>query len=130
MSDISDDSIFGVDYSSDGELSSTGDIKLVRGLDNAKQSIRNWLLTDKGFYPSVDTEYGSEIREALGEDENTDTLSTLNIYILNALKANPRVESVEAIVPYATVRGELTLNISVLLVNGETETFNINLDEV
>ena len=130
MVDNADDSIFGVDYSSDGELSSTGDIKLVRGLDNAKQSIRNWLLTDKGFYPSIDTEYGSEIREALGEDENNDTLGSLNIYILDALRANPRVESVEAIVPYATVRGELTLNISVVLVNGETETFNINLDEV
>ena len=130
MSDINDDSIFGVDYSSTGELSSTGDIKLVSGLDNAKQNIRNWLLTDKGFYPSVDTEYGSEIREALGEDENNATLDTLIIYIQNALYDNPRVQSIETITPYSTVKGELTLNISVLLVNGETETFNINLDEV
>ena len=40
--------IFGVDYSSDGGISSTGDILCVEGLANAKQAIRNALLTPLG----------------------------------------------------------------------------------
>ena len=43
-----DDSIYGVDYASTGGVTSTGDIELVEGLDNAKQSITNHILTEKG----------------------------------------------------------------------------------
>ena len=80
-----DDSIYGVDYSSTGKVSNTGDMLLVEGLDNAKQSIRNQILTEKGFYPSVDTDYGSEIYEVLGEDIEEPTLEALKVYIKNTL---------------------------------------------
>ena len=82
-----DDSIFGVDYSSNGGVSATGDIELVEGLANAKQNIRNQLLTRKGMYPSVDTEWGSEIFEVLGEDFEASSIDALKIYIQN-LKIN------------------------------------------
>ena len=42
-----DDSLFGADYSSKGELTSTGDIALVEGLTYAKQSIINNILIEK-----------------------------------------------------------------------------------
>ena len=125
-----DDSIFGTDYDSKGGLTSTGDIALVTGLDNAKQNIRNWLLTDKGFYPSIDDEYGSEIREALGEDFDDATIDLVIVYIQNALYDNPRVENIESISPYVTVNDELIIQIGVTLVNGENESFNINLEEL
>ena len=60
--------IYGVDYSSTGGVSSTGDILCVSGLDNAKQAIHNALITPMGSYPSVDDEYGSEIYTLHGED--------------------------------------------------------------
>ena len=125
-----DDSLFGTDYSSKGELTASGDISLVTGLDNAKQSIRNWLLTEKGFYPSVDDEYGSEIKLALGEDYDTPNIDALKIYIQNALYDNPRVKDILGISEYLTVKGEVTMHIEVELVNGSEESFNIGLDEV
>ena len=125
-----DDSLFGTDYNSKGELTANGDISLVTGLDNAKQSIRNWLLTEKGFYPSIDDEYGSEIKLALGEDYDSPNIDALRIYIQNALYANPRVKDIQGINEYLTVKGEVTMYIEVELVNGSEESFNIGLDEV
>ena len=97
---VQDDTIFGCDYSSNGGVTAKGDIETIEGLSNAKQSIHNWLLTDKGFYPSVDTEYGSEIRNILGEDDRADTVDALKVYIRNALLANPRVAVIERIDVY------------------------------
>lgn len=124
-----DDSIFGVDYSSKGEVSSTGDIGLVEGLANAKQNIHNQLLTQKGYYPSVDTEWGSEIFEVLGEDFEDTNVDAIVIHIQNALYENPRVESIQRIEPYRNINNELIMIVEVFLVNGESETFNLNLNE-
>ena len=124
-----DDSIFGCDYNSKGIVSSTGDLSTVEGLDNAKQSIRNWLLTDKGIYPSIDTEYGSEIRSALGDDHVESNLDAVEVYINEALLDNPRVSEIESIDRYVKVNGDVVMQISVLLVDGEHETFNLNVNE-
>lgn len=124
-----DDSIFGCDYSSKGGVTATGDIELIEGLDNAKQNIRNWLLTDKGYYPSVDDEYGSEIRNIFGEDFEKENVATLRIYIENALLDNPRVLEIESIEPYTMVDGSLKMLINVILVNGSEESFDITIDD-
>lgn len=120
-----DDSIYGVDYSSTGKVSNTGDMLLVEGLDNAKQSIKNQLLTEKGFYPSVDTDYGSEIYEVLGEDMEAPTLEALKIYIMNTLLENPRVKEIFDINSYLTIDKQLIFMIRVGLVNGTEEDLNI-----
>ena len=123
-----DDSIYGVDYSSNGGVSDTGDMLLVEGLSNAKQSIRNQLLTEKGFYPSVDTGYGSEVYEVLGEDIEESTVEALKVYIHNTLFDNPRVKEIVEINPYLTVNKELVVMIKVELVNGTEEDLNIQLE--
>lgn len=125
-----DDSLFGTDYDSTGRLTDSGDIGLVTGLDNAKQNIRNWLLTDKGFYPSIDEEYGSEIREALGEDVNQVNIQAVIVYVENALKDNPRVESIDEINTYITVNNDIILQLSLGLVNGSQENLNVDLSEL
>ena len=124
-----DDSIFGTDYSSTGGVTSSGDMELVTGLDNAKQNIRNWLLTDKGFYPNIDDEYGSEIREVLGEDYEEESISALRIYVANALLDNPRVQTIQNITPYITIDKKIKLLIEVLLVNGTSDSLNITVEE-
>ncbi|MBQ6345190.1 MAG: DUF2634 domain-containing protein [Methanobrevibacter sp.] len=123
-----DDSIYGVDYSSTGDVSNTGDMLLVEGLSNAKQSIRNQILTEKGFYPSVDTDYGSEVYEVLGEDIEEPTFEALKIYIRNTLLDNPRVKEIVEINPYLTVNKELVVMIKVELVNGTEEDLNIQFE--
>ena len=123
-----DDSIYGVDYSSNGGVSDTGDMLLVEGLSNAKQSIRNQLLTEKGFYPSVDTDYGSEVYEVLGEDIEESTVEALKVYIRNTLLDNPRVKEIVEINPYLTVNKELVVMIKVELVNGTEEDLNIQFE--
>lgn len=123
-----DDSIYGVDYSSTGNVSNTGDMLLVEGLDNAKQSIRNQILTEKGFYPSVDTDYGSEVYEVLGEDIEEPTLEALKIYIQNTLLDNPRVKEILDINPYWTIDKQLIVMIKVGLVNGTEEDLNIQFE--
>lgn len=126
---VADDSLFGTDYSSTGEITSTGDISLVTGINNAKQNIHNWLGTDKGFYPSIDEEYGSLISEALGNDTNNVNLDTISIYIENALYDNPRVQSILQILPYTTVNDTIIFKIEVELVNGQYESFTVNIGE-
>lgn len=123
-----DDSIYGVDYSSTGGVSNTGDMLLVEGLSNAKQSIRNQILTMKGFYPSVDTDYGSEVYEVLGEDIEEPTLEALKVYIRNTLLDNPRVKEIIEINPYFTIDKRLIVMLQVELVNGTEEDLNIQFE--
>lgn len=124
-----DDSLFGTDYSSKGELTSTGDIGLVTGLDNAKQNIKNWLSTDKGFYPSIDEEYGSEISEVLGWDTLETNVSAIMLCIENALYDNPRVKQILELTPYTTVKDTIVIRVSVELVNGQNDNFTLDIGE-
>jgi hypothetical protein len=122
-----DDSIYGCDYSSTGQVSETGDILLVEGLSNARQSILNQLLTEKGFYPSIDSEYGSEIYEVFGEDVEDFNLDALEVYIKNALLENGRVESINRLDIYVTVDKKIMVLLEVSLVNGAEETVDFEL---
>lgn len=125
-----DDEIFGEDYSSNGGVTTSGDMELVNGLANARQSIYNQILTEKGTYPSIDSEYGSEIYEALGEDFEDATVEALQVYIKNALLENPRVKEITRIEPYKTVTGELNIILNIVLVNGTENTLNLNIEEM
>ena len=123
-----DDSIFGCDYSSTGEVSETGDILLVEGLPNARQSILNQLLTEKGFYPSIDDEYGSEIYEIFGEDIEEFNLDALEVYITNALLENERVDSINRLDIHVTIDKKIHVILDVSLVNGTEENLDFDLE--
>lgn len=120
--------IYGVDYSSTGGVSSTGDILCVAGLDNARQAIRNELLTPIGSYPSMDDEYGSEIYKLHGEDLTDNQLQALTVYIQNALMKQERVKKIEDIEVKLTVDG-LKAYLHVLLVNDSEEEIIVDLED-
>lgn len=121
--------IYGTDYSSSGEVASNGDIKIVTGLENAKQAICNQLLTRVGTYPSVDTEYGSSIFELWGEDLLKPNLEALSVHISNALYKQERVKTIKDIFPYVTIDKKLKCNMTVELVDGSDETINIEIED-
>ena len=123
-----DDSIYGCDYSSTGGVSATGDILLVDGLANARQSILNQLLTEKGFYPSVDEEYGSEIHEIFGEDIEEFNLDALKVYITNALLENERVASIKRLDVHVLVTKKINVLLELELVNGTDEIMTFELE--
>ena len=120
--------IYGVDYSSTGGVSSTGDILCVAGLDNAKQAIRNQLLTPMGSYPSVDDEYGSEIYNLHGEDLTDAQIQALTVYIQNALMNQERVQKIEDIEIKLTSTG-LKAYLHVLLVNDSEEEIVLDMED-
>ena len=88
---MTDTEIYGTDYSSDGFITSNGDIGLVTELANAEQAIRNRLLTRLGTYPNIDTEYGSNVYQAVGEKINNSLISELRVYVENCMLEEPRV---------------------------------------
>lgn len=88
---MTDTEIYGTDYSSDGFITSNGDIGLVTELANAEQAIRNRLLTRLGTYPTIDTDYGSNVHQALGEKGNSSLISELRVYVENCMLEEPRV---------------------------------------
>ena len=88
---MTDTEIYGADYSSDGFITSNGDIGLVTELANAEQAIRNRLLTRLGTYPNIDTEYGSNVYQAVGEKINNSLISELRVYVENCMLEEPRV---------------------------------------
>lgn len=108
-----DTEIYGVDYDSRGVLSSTGDLGLVSELGNAEQAIRNRLLTRLETYPTIDTEYGSEVYRVLGEKITNDLISELRVYINNCLLEEPRVYEVTDL--DITREGHDALNIRLLV---------------
>lgn len=121
--------IYGVDYSSTGGVSSTGDILCVAGLDNAKQAIHNSLITPLGAYPSVDDEYGSEIYTLHGEDLTDNQLQALTVYIQNALLEQERVKEIKDIEIKLTEDG-LKAYLHVLLVNDSEEMITLDMEEL
>ena len=112
---------YGTDYNSNGEITAGGDLSLVDGVENAKQSIKNQLLTEVGTYPSIDTDYGSRIYEIIGEDINQDTLAALEVILRNALYSNPRVANILEVIPKFMVDKRLLVNLKLELVDDEEE---------
>ena len=115
---MTDTEIYGVDYDSTGALSSTGDIGLVSELGNAEQAIRNRLLTRLETYPSIDTEYGSEVYRVLGERITADLISELRVYINNCLLEEPRVYEVIDLDITTVGHDGLRVDLQVQLVDG------------
>lgn len=120
---MTDEAIFGKDYSANGELTSKGDLMLVSGLSNAKQAIRNRLLTNKDVYNYL-SNYGCDLRSVLGEKRNHTSLQLLDLIIRESLNLEPRAQRVKELDCYFT-EGRIVAEISIELVDGSVLNLNI-----
>lgn len=115
---MTDTEIYGTDYSSEGFITSNGDIGLVTELANAEQAIRNRLLTRLGTYPNIDTEYGSNVHQALGEKINSSLISELRVYVENCMLEEPRVYGILTLDITPEGHDSLKLQLQLQLVDG------------
>jgi phage baseplate assembly protein W len=81
------------------------DLTLADGVDNITQALANRLKTRKGELASLGhPDYGSRHHELIGEPNVERTRNLVKLYVLQALRDEPRIEKVLA----ATVRAEHT----------------------
>lgn len=113
-----DTEIYGTDYDSQGLLTSSGDIGLVTELTNAEQAIHNRLMTRLGTYPTIDTEYGSEVHQILGEKTTPELINELSVYIQNCMLEEPRVYSIITNEISKVDHDTLMINLILQLVDG------------
>ena len=125
---MTDTEIYGADYSSDGFITSDGDLGLVAELDNAEQAIRNRLLTRLGTYPTIDTNYGSEVPLVLGEKITKGLVSELRVYIENCMLEEPRVYEILNIDIAQVGHDILHLQLQLQLVDGSEIGFEENIN--
>lgn len=125
---MTDTEIYGTDYSSEGFIASDGDIGLVSELDNAKQAIRNRLLTRIGTYLNIDDDYGSELPLMLGEKITPDLISELEVSIENCMLEEPRVYEIIDLDITVVSHDSLVLSLLVQLVDGSELGFEENIN--
>jgi phage baseplate assembly protein W len=95
------------------------DLTAATGLDNLEQAIANRLKTRKGELASLGhPDYGSRHHELIGEPNVERTRNLIKLYVLQALRDEPRIERVLSAVvraeqspPRDTVRIELGLRV-------------------
>ena len=96
------------------------DLEIIDGLDNLTQAIANRLKTRKGELADLGhPEYGSRHHELIGEPNVERTRNLIKLYVLQALKREPRIiRVVEATVaaehdpPRETVRIDLWVEVT------------------
>ena len=125
---MTDTEIYGTDYSSEGFITSNGDIGLVTELANAEQAIRNRLLTRLGTYPNIDTDYGSNVHQALGEKINNSLISELRVYVENCMLEEPRVYEILNLDITIIGHDSLNLALQLQLVDGSEIGFEENIN--
>lgn len=95
------------------------DLILTSGIDNLTQAIANRLKTRKGELAALEhPEYGSRHHELIGEANVDRTRNLIKLYVLQALRDEPRIERVleakvraEHAPPRETVRIELKVRL-------------------
>ncbi len=85
----------GTDIASHGKLSSNGQIALVSGLDNLHQAIKNRIKTYKGTYYYIDEDYGTNLKEFLGYDDNNEMRAIICLDIETSVIQDSRIKDAE-----------------------------------
>ncbi len=74
------------------------DLALVDGIDNFTQAVANRLKTRRGELAALGhPDYGSRHHELLGEPNVARTRNLIKLYVLQALRDEPRIEKVVAV---------------------------------
>ena len=95
------------------------DLTLTDGVDNFTQAIANRLKTRRGELAALGhPDYGSRHHELMGEPNVERTRNLIKLYVLQALRDEPRIEKVlevkvgaEHVPPRDTVRIEMTVRV-------------------
>lgn len=112
---------YGTDLKSGGSLDSRGQIPIVSGLDNLRQSIHNRLMTYKGTYSYINDSLGSDLREFIGEDNNEITRALICLEIETVTLEDPRISKCQAYYE----NGEYKLQVTPLIDDDVEEDFII-----
>jgi hypothetical protein len=94
--------IFGSDmrlYDNDIKVSSKGDIDVLQSYDNLAQALRHRLTTEKGFLP-YDQDYGIDLGLFLGRKNLFEKQEMLKFAILQSLKREARIQTIDNILIY------------------------------
>lgn len=92
------------------------DFGLVTGRDNLGQAIILRLLTPRGELAALaHPDYGSRLHELIGRQNTQTTRNLAKLFILEALKAEPRVEKVVELTvdPFKGTRDAVTVSLTV-----------------
>ena len=82
----------------DADLAASRDLQAARGIDNFVQAVANRLKTRKGELAQLGhPEYGSRHHELMGQPNVERTRRLIKLYVLQALRQEPRIESVETL---------------------------------
>ena len=93
------------------------------GLENLAQAVILRLLTPRGELAALGhPEYGSRVHELIGQENNTSQRNLLKLFILEALKLEPRVEKVAelSVVPSPGARSTVDVLLRVKPVGAST----------
>jgi len=127
---MDEDDIFGIDLDDSFELDDNGDFKLVSGVDNASQAIRNRLLTkfdeiaELGYH-----KYGNRAHDYLSETNIDLSRAHVEIYSELCLALDPRVFSILSL-ETSYNEGVIFVDVVVQLVNRtivDLDTFGLNV---
>jgi len=114
----------------DARVGFARDVQLADGLLNLEQALANRIKTRKGELNSLGhPDYGSRHHELIGEPNVARTRNLIKLYVLQALRDEPRIEQVLSVrvtpehqPPRETVRIELALR-----VRGEPQVLSLVL---
>jgi phage baseplate assembly protein W len=103
---------------------STRDVGTVADVDAAVQFLADRLKTRKGELAALGhPEYGSRHHELIGEPNIDRTRSLIKLYVLEALRHEPRIEKVvgcEVFAPHQPPRSEVRIVVDAVIVAGST----------
>jgi len=112
-----DNRIYGSDarlYDKDLKVSSTGDIDVLQSYDNVSQAIRHRLMTEKGSL-SYDTNYGISLDLFLGRKNVIEKQEMLKFAILDSLRYEPRIQTVDKIDVYQDANNPTILYVNIMI---------------
>lgn len=107
------------------------DLSVAAGLDNLVQAVANRLKTRQGeLAPLGHPDYGSRHHELIGEPNVERTRNLIKLYVLAALRQEPRIDQVTAVTvaaEHAPPRGTVRITIQARPID-QTTPLNLILD--
>lgn len=103
----------GTDIKSDWEFTDDGDLLIITGEDNLKQSVLNRFSIYDGTFRWFYAEYGSVLSNYFGFRKDNTTLEFMKIELERVLLQDPRIQGFDLQLSYVEtgVKVELTINL-------------------